>query len=229
VNTNSWAVITQSLEHIEADTRAAQTDDDIRAIGTRCRETVISLAQLAYSPERHLPPGEVAPGIADSERMLGLFMDANFQDSSATEARTFVRALLKLSHAVVHRRPASIRDAKLAVAGVRTLIEAVALLTGQEIQFEPWRGVRVGPRFFAWDGPTLHALEDRLPIPAPEEAITAIKQAGHTPSFGVKVKLRHHLAQGARQVYETDQRTWRKELLYSADGNQVLLVKEGAA
>lgn len=36
-----------------------------------------------------------------------------------------------------------------------------------------WSGVTVGKRFFAWDGPELHALEDRPAIPTPQAAIAA--------------------------------------------------------
>ncbi len=225
----SWTEMIATVERIEADLRGVHTDDDVRSIGTSCREAMISLARLSYSPERHLPPGETAPGASDSERMLGLVLDSSLEGSSATEARAFVRTVLKLSHAVVHRRPSSIRDAKLAVVGLRGLIETVGLLAGENLQTEPWVGVRVGPRFFAWDGPTLHALEDRPPIPAPDEAIAAIKAQGLTPFFGQKAKLRRRLAEGAQQVYETDRRSWRKELLHSPDGSQVLLVKQGAA
>jgi hypothetical protein len=90
----------------------------------------------------------------------------------------------------------------------------------------PWKGVERRGRYFAWDGPTLHLLDDRAPIPAPEIAIEAIRQSGATPSFGRKDRLRDYSAKGAMQVYETDRETWKRELLYSSDGSQVLLAKE---
>lgn len=89
----------------------------------------------------------------------------------------------------------------------------------------PWASVEIRGRFFAWDGPTLHALEARSPIQAPEEAIAALRAAGHTPSFGRTSKLREHLAGGVFQVFETDRASWRRELLYAQDGSQVLLVR----
>ena len=90
----------------------------------------------------------------------------------------------------------------------------------------PWKGVDVRGRYFAWDGPNLHSLADRSPIPAPEIAIQAIRKLGGTPSFGLKERLPQHLASGAMQVYETDRETWRRELLEHTDGSQVLLVRE---
>jgi hypothetical protein len=91
---------------------------------------------------------------------------------------------------------------------------------------EGWKGVDVQGRYFAWDGPELHSLPDRSPIPAPQIAIDAIRALGATPSFGSQNKLRDHLAQGSMQVYETDRATWRRELLYASDGSQILLVRE---
>ena len=91
----------------------------------------------------------------------------------------------------------------------------------------PWKGVDVSGRYFAWDGPNLHLLTDRPPIPAPEIAIRAIRERGDTPSFGLKERLPQERASGAMQVYETDRQTWRRELLEHTDGTQVLLVREG--
>lgn len=91
---------------------------------------------------------------------------------------------------------------------------------------EGWKGVEVQGRYFAWDGPTLHSLDDRPAIPAPDIVIEAIRGLGGTPSFGRQDKLRDHLAQGSMQVYETDRVSWRRELLHAPDGSQVLLVRE---
>jgi hypothetical protein len=89
---------------------------------------------------------------------------------------------------------------------------------------EEWHGVALGARFFAWDGPTLHSLVDRPPIPAPDELMSAIREAGFEPSFGVKARLAHHFANGRLQVFETDRQSWRRELLLAGEGDQVLLI-----
>ncbi len=88
-----------------------------------------------------------------------------------------------------------------------------------------WKGVQVGSRYFAWDGPILHSIPSVPPIPAPNEAISAIKALGATPLFGLQTRLRDHLASGDLQVYETDRKTWKRELLHPGYGDQVLLVK----
>ena len=51
---------------------------------------------------------------------------------------------------------------------------------------------------------------------------------GHTDSRSVGKMgdhLNHHVAKGWHQLFETDRRTWRRELLYMGDGRQILLVK----
>jgi hypothetical protein len=117
----------------------------------------------------------------------------------------------------------------MAALGAEFLIRLIALADNHELtdSYVEWQGVEARNRYFAWDGPTLHSLADRSPIPAPLEAIEALKAAGHKPVFGTRAKLLQHQADGLFQVFETDRATWRRELLQSPDG-QVLLVRPGA-
>jgi hypothetical protein len=89
-----------------------------------------------------------------------------------------------------------------------------------------WSGVEVASRYFAWDGSNLHQLDDRPAIPAPPELLKAISENGLVPTFGLKAKLMNHLATGRHQVFETDRKTWRRELLMPGGGDQILLVHE---
>jgi len=86
-----------------------------------------------------------------------------------------------------------------------------------------FEGVVVGDRFFAWSGP-VHKLQDLPPIPESEVLIAALLAAGVTPSFALTSWLRWSLAKGLVPVYETDKRTWKREVIYSQDGDQQLLV-----
>ena len=54
----------------------------------------------------------------------------------------------------------------------------------------------------------------------------ALRHVGMTPSYGERDRLNQHLAKGGHQVFETDKRQWRRELLYKGDGRAVLLVKQ---
>jgi hypothetical protein len=106
------------------------------------------------------------------------------------------------------------------------VVNLIALLAGHNRTAAelPWYGIEIRNRHFARDGPNLHSLPDRPPVPTPPFLTQAIQDRGIQPSFGLKGQLRSALAQGKRQVFETDRATWRREMLYADDGNQVLLV-----
>src|SRR5207247_7087548 len=71
----------------------------------------------------------------------------------------------------------------------------------------------------------IHKLDQRTPVPNPPGLTEALQAAGAVPSFGLVDDLRQFLAKGLAQVYETDRQTWRREILYSEDGDQVLFVR----
>jgi hypothetical protein len=110
-----------------------------------------------------------------------------------------------------------------------TGISAVARSIVETIdELDAWSGVAVGNRYFAWDGPTLFSVDDRPPVPTPPGLIEAIKAAGLEPSYGVPHKLEAALGRGRLQVFETDRKSWRREVR-GVRGEQVLLVRpEGA-
>src|SRR5438105_5302091 len=76
-----------------------------------------------------------------------------------------------------------------------------------------WQGVEITGRFFAWEGPTIHELKDRPGVPDPPGLTEAIRAVQMVPTFGVIAKLRQHLAQGRLPVYETDRKSWRREVI----------------
>ena len=88
----------------------------------------------------------------------------------------------------------------------------------------PFQGVSVGERFFDWEGP-FHKLDEWDPVPAPDELVKALGDAGVEASFTTAVKLRDSLAAGWVRVHQTDRRTWRPDVLMPGHGDQVLLVR----
>jgi hypothetical protein len=87
-------------------------------------------------------------------------------------------------------------------------------------------GVQVGDRFLAWEGPLLHTVPDWPSIPTPSGLIEGIRQAGWTPSYGVSEKLEEHLAAGRQQVFETDRKSFRRQVVGGGKGeSQILLVR----
>lgn len=86
-----------------------------------------------------------------------------------------------------------------------------------------WEGLTHGGRYFAWDGPNLHSLDDRNAEPTPPGLEDALRDAGYEPSYGSPDRLGGAFAKGRRRVFETDRQTWRR-IVVGAGGEQVLLV-----
>lgn len=87
-----------------------------------------------------------------------------------------------------------------------------------------WVGVTLDGRYFAWEGPGLHALQDRQAEPAPKTLLDALPALGWRASFALPRNLDRTLGSGAALVYETDRRTWRRRL-WGVGGEQVLVVR----
>ena len=221
-----WARLRRAAEAMNAQVLIADTEEDFQAVGLLAREALITLAQAVYDPDSQGTVDGVAPSETDAKRMLEAFVASALPGSGNEEARRFVRSAVALADALQHRRSAARADCELVVAAVESVVRAVEILAGQESPSrEPWHGVELQGRYFAWAGPSLHALEDRQSVPTPPDLPDALRAAGMTPSFGMRNRLNHHLAKGGHQVFETDRRRWRRELLNTGDGDQVLLAK----
>lgn len=203
---------------------SAETEEDFQAVGLLGREALISLAQAVYEHDAHPTTDGVAPSPTDAKRMLEAFVAAALPGSGNEEGRRFVRSAVALADSLQHRRSAERADAEVLSAGVQSTVLLIEALAGRVSSREPWEGVEIDGRCFAWAGPALHSLNDRQPIPTPAGLPDVLRSAGMTPSFGMRDRLNHHFAQGGHQVFETDKRTWRREVLYTSDGRQVLLV-----
>lgn len=206
--------------------RSAETPEQYQAIGQLGRDALVSLAQSVFRPEVHWRVSEPVPSATDSKRQLDAYLATSLAGGSNEETRSYVRSSVQLADALTHKRTATHTDAKVVAIATESLIRLVAALEDHELADSDvgWQGIQVGSRYFAWDGPTLHSLPDRPPIPAPLDAIEGIRTAGHKPVFGTREKLYQHQASGAMQVFETDRSSWRRELLQATDG-QVLLVR----
>ena len=104
--------------------------------------------------------------------------------------------------------------------GDQSAVLAVSVVPGAEV-VDPWRGVDVGGRFFAWDGP-LEDLEDREPVGMPgdlqPDLMEALKKAGALPSWQRRAGQRDR---GTSPVFITDKRTYKRAI---SSGPEFVLV-----
>jgi hypothetical protein len=225
-----WVRTRRAVDTMNARLAAAQSEEDFQSVGHLAREVLISLAQAVYDPERHPTEDNVTPSNTDAKRMLSAYVGVEFSGGSNEEPRHWTKASISLAHALTHKRSATRRDANIVVAAVDAVVKIVEILAGEtSTTSEPWEGVEVDGRYFAWSGPTLHSLPDRLQIPAFRGLEDALRESGIEPRFGREERLRDHLSSGRLQVFETDRRTWRRALLMAGSGEQVLLVVKPTA
>jgi hypothetical protein len=226
---SAFGSLDELLSGLRSQLSRATTTQDFQQVGHQSRELLISIAQAVYRPATHLNPGTAAISATDAKGMLGAFIAHDLAGAGQEESRKLVRSAVDLANAVQHDRAATKRDAQLAVESCAAVLAVVAVVAGESIATPAqWEGVSIGSRYFAWDGPALHALGDRGPVPTPPQLLQELKSRNIPHRFGTKAKLCSHLAQGWAQAWETDRHSWRRELLYADDGDQILLVKSEA-
>ena len=222
-----WSRLNRVVEQMTTRLDTAQFEEDFQSIGHLAREAFISLGQAVYDRARHPSEDGVTPSATDAKRMLTAYVAAEMSGAANEEARRFARAAVIFADVVVHKRSASRIDAELVVAAIESVVKVIAILARRStVAIQPWDGLLVDGRFFAWSGPALHQVADRPAVPTPAGVEDALRANSMTPRFGRIENLKNHLAKGRLQVFETDQRTWRRALLLAGDGEQVLLVSE---
>jgi hypothetical protein len=222
-----WARVRRAVEAMNAHVLTAEAEEEFQAVGLLAREVLISVGQSVYDAGRHGAVDGIEPSPTDAKRMLEAYIAMELSGPGNEEARRFVRSAVGLADALQHRRSARRTDCELVAAAVESVVRMIELLDGHAPSRDPWQGVELQERYFAWAGPSLHALDDRQPVPTPPDLPDALRRVGMIPSYGLRRRLNHHLAQGGFQVFETDRQRWRRELLYASDGDQVLLAKPG--
>jgi hypothetical protein len=187
----SWERTERTLSDLQERLGSAQTPEQCQAIGQLARDSLISLAQSGFRADTHWQNDKPIPSPTDSKRQLEAYVDFALAGGSKEEVCSFLRAAVQLSDALTHKRTATPKDTKLSVIATEAVIRFVATIEEHEFAdgSAGWEGVEVRGRYFSWGGPKLHALDDRAPIPAPFEAIEAMRNAGHKPVFGLRDKL----------------------------------------
>lgn len=115
--------------------REATTEEQFQTVGLLCRETLISLAQAVYIPERHLSIDDVTPSSTDAKRMLESYIAAELTGQANEEARSHAKAALKLTVALQHNRTAAFRSAALCAEATASVVNLIGILSGKRMPF----------------------------------------------------------------------------------------------
>lgn len=124
-----WVRASDSIRSAAAALSSAVSSDDCQAIGLRCREALCSLAQ-AVTPQNLALEDGTTVSATDSKRRLDVFLAAAAAGSSRGEVRAFAKHSVNLSSMLVHKRTATLWDARLCLCATEATAEIVGLLAG---------------------------------------------------------------------------------------------------
>ena len=126
-----WPKVDRTVGEIRSRLAAAETEEQLQAVGLLCREAIISLAQAVHDPERHPPLDATPPSETDAKRLLEAFIAAELGGSPNEVSRRHARAAYDLAVHLQHKRTATFREAALCVEATTSLINAVAIISGR--------------------------------------------------------------------------------------------------
>lgn len=126
-----WTRVDRNIDKIVKALANAHNEEDYQSVGLLCREANISLAQAVYKPERHPSLDEVIPSNTDAKRMLENYIAAELAGSSNQELRKYVKNAHQLAVTLQHQRNATFRAAALCVEATRSLVNSIAIISGQ--------------------------------------------------------------------------------------------------
>ena len=126
-----WAKVDRQLNEVRQRLQVASSEEQFQSVGLLCRETIISVCQEVYDPNRHPPIDHIVPSNTDAKRMLEAFLRAEIPGSSNEEARAHAKAAFKLALALQHRRTADFQMAALCAEATTSVVNLLTILTGR--------------------------------------------------------------------------------------------------
>jgi hypothetical protein len=126
-----WPRVDRSLGEARRRLEEASTEEQYQAVGLICRETLISLAQTVYDPNRHPTPDGKVPSETDAKRMLDAYLAVELGGGSNEIPRKHAKAALDLANELQHRRTATFREAALCAEATASVVNIIAILSGQ--------------------------------------------------------------------------------------------------
>jgi hypothetical protein len=131
VEATGWERVDRTVTALRQQLAVAETEEQFQTVGLLCRETLISLAQAAFSSDEHPTLDGVKASDTDAKRMLEAYIAASLAGSSNEHLRKHARAALDLALHLQHKRTASFRDAALCSEATTSVVNLVAVIAGR--------------------------------------------------------------------------------------------------
>jgi len=132
IEPTGWAAVDEAIERLRQELRAAQDEEDFKAVGLSCLSALSALGLVALDSERHLPAGEAVPRRDDAKRRLGFFIDAVAPADRFEHVRRLVRAAWDQAQSVKHRDAPNRTDAGVAIDAVVLLASMIRRLSDED-------------------------------------------------------------------------------------------------
>ena len=126
-----WPRVDRGVYEIRRRLEQAETEEQFQAVGLLCREVVISVAQVAYDPQRHPSEDGAQPSGTDAKRMLDSYIAAELAGGGNEGARRHAKAALILANDLQHHRTAKHRQAALCAEATTSVVSIVAIISGR--------------------------------------------------------------------------------------------------
>jgi hypothetical protein len=126
-----WAKVDRTVTEIRQRLETASTEEQFQAVGTLCREVLISLAQAVFESARHPTVDGVKASATDFKRMIEAYIAVELAGSSNEASRRHARAAFDLANELQHKRTATFRHAALCAEATVAVINLVAIVSGR--------------------------------------------------------------------------------------------------
>lgn len=126
-----WERVDRNVDKIVNQLAKAENEEDFQAVGLLCREVLISIAQAVYDPINDSSLDGVEISETDAKRMLESYLATNLSGKSNELHRKFAKTAYQLAVELQHKRTASFRDAALCAEASRSIINTIAIISGQ--------------------------------------------------------------------------------------------------
>lgn len=126
-----WAKVDRTVTEIRQRLEQATTEEQFQAVGTLCREALISLAQAVFDSSQHPTLDGVKASPTDFKRMIEAYIAFELAGASKEASRRHAKAAFDLANDLQHKRTANFRHAALCAEATVAVINLVAIVSGQ--------------------------------------------------------------------------------------------------
>jgi hypothetical protein len=126
-----WAKVDRTVTEIRQRLEQATTEEQFQAVGTLCREALISLAQAVFNSVQHPTLDGIKASLTDFKRMIEAYFAVELAGASKEASRRHAKAAFDLANDLQHKRTADFRHAALCAEATAAVINLVAIVSGQ--------------------------------------------------------------------------------------------------